>query len=550
MDLVGHAATAAALPAALPADGRGAAARAAAGGVRGDLEPVFRAAYPRVVGVAARVLGSRDEAEDLAQEVFLAFARSAVPAGEATGWLAVAAAHTALNHLRSGRRRAAREERARDGAAAAPDIADAIVARDERRLVRAALVRLPRKQAVALVLRHSGLSYAEVAAALDLSPGSVGTTVRRAESALRKELRHAPPTDGTLRRLVDEPARVADADREHVADCSRCLADLAVAQQDAESAVAVLAADTAPDVDLDAAWERLTVALAAGERAPAPARARRWRPRLRSPAAAAFGAAAVLAGAGVAAAADWLPIFRTERVAPVAFTEADLIGLPDLSELGELDVLEEPEVREVPDAASAERATGLPVPRVRDLPRNVTGAPSYQVAGRMHAVFEFSADEAAQAAAEAGEPLPPPPPGMDESRFRLTAGPGLTAVWTESRGVPALVVARAVAPRGASTGVPFATARDYVLSLPGVPEDVATQLRGFSADGTTLPLPVPARLVATSAAEVAGRPATVLESRDGALAAVVWADDGIVTAVGGLLSAEEVLAVARELRQR
>ena len=46
------------------------------GGVRADLEQVFRAAYPRVVAVAARVLGSRDEAEDVAQEVFLSFGRS------------------------------------------------------------------------------------------------------------------------------------------------------------------------------------------------------------------------------------------------------------------------------------------------------------------------------------------------------------------------------------------------------------------------------------------------------------------------------------------
>ena len=46
---------------------------------------VFRTAYPRVVAVAARVLGSRDEAEDVAQEVFLAFGRSSVPAGEAIG---------------------------------------------------------------------------------------------------------------------------------------------------------------------------------------------------------------------------------------------------------------------------------------------------------------------------------------------------------------------------------------------------------------------------------------------------------------------------------
>jgi RNA polymerase sigma-70 factor (ECF subfamily) len=166
----------------------------ARGGVRTDLEDVFRQHYPRVVGVAARVLGSRDEAEDVAQEVFLSFGRSSIPAGEAGGWLAVAATHTALNHLRSGRRRSAREEAADGGPRVVPDVADLVVTRDERRSLRAALGRLPHKQAAALVLRHSGLSYAEVASALDLSPASVGTTVRRAESVLLKELnRHASP---------------------------------------------------------------------------------------------------------------------------------------------------------------------------------------------------------------------------------------------------------------------------------------------------------------------------------------------------------------------
>jgi RNA polymerase sigma-70 factor (ECF subfamily) len=162
--------------------------------LRSDLEQVFRAHYPLVVGVAARVLGSRDEAEDVAQEVFLSFCRSSVPADEAPRWLSVAAAHAALNHLRSGRRRAAREEAAADDPVL-PDVAEAVVVRDERSRVRAALARLPRKQAVALVLRHSGLSYSDVATALDLSPGSVGTTVRRAESALRKELSTDASTD-------------------------------------------------------------------------------------------------------------------------------------------------------------------------------------------------------------------------------------------------------------------------------------------------------------------------------------------------------------------
>ena len=165
--------------------------------VRDDLGDVFRRDYRRIVAVAGRVLGSRDEAEDVAQEVFLAFGRSSVPADEAGGWLTVAAAHTALNHLRSGRRRASREESVavadavvRSGVS--PDVADIVVSDEERSRVRAALAELPQKQAAALVLRHSGLSYAEVAAALSMSPGSVGTTVRRAESVLREELnRHA-----------------------------------------------------------------------------------------------------------------------------------------------------------------------------------------------------------------------------------------------------------------------------------------------------------------------------------------------------------------------
>jgi RNA polymerase sigma factor (sigma-70 family) len=171
-----------------------AVSRSASAVPRPDLAEVFRRDYPLVVGVAARVLGSRDWAEDVAQEVFLSFSRSTVPATEARGWLSVAAAHTALNLLRSGRRRASREEAValQGDDAVVTDVAEEVVTREERTRVREALGRLPRKQAMALVLRHSGVSYAEVAAALDLSPGSVGTTVRRAESTLRKELtRHA-----------------------------------------------------------------------------------------------------------------------------------------------------------------------------------------------------------------------------------------------------------------------------------------------------------------------------------------------------------------------
>jgi hypothetical protein len=164
------------------------------------------------------------------------------------------------------------------------------------------------------------------------------------------------------------------------------------------------------------------------------------------------------------------------------------------------------------------------------------------------AEFTFSADRAARAPAAAGQTLPAPPAGLDGSRFRLVAGPGAAAVWSSAHGMPALVVARAVAPTAYSSGVPFTTVRDYLLSLPGVPADLAAQLRSFSGDGTTLPLPVPADVATSTQTEVNGHAATLLTSRDGALAGVVWVDRGVVTAVAGSLSTDEVLAVASGLR--
>lgn len=275
---------------------------------------------------------------------------------------------------------------------------------------------------------------------------------------------------------------------------------------------------------------------------------RRWRSVLTSPAVAAVAVTAIIAGATTAAAADWLPIFRTEQVSPVPVSQRDLVALPDLTAYGEFRLVEEPEVREVPDAAVAEDATGLRAPEVARLPRGVTGEPAYLVGGPARAEFTFSAESAMRAATASGEPLPPVPQGLDGSTFRISAGPGVAAVWSSTNNVPALAVARVVAPTAESTGVPFETAREYLLSLPGIPPELAERLRDLSPDGTTLPLPVPADAMESSTTDIDGTPATVLTSRDGSMAGVVWVEDGTITAVAGSLSADEVLAVARGLQ--
>jgi hypothetical protein len=358
------------------------------------------------------------------------------------------------------------------------------------------------------------------------------------------------PTEGTLRRLLDEPAGVADTDREHVAGCPQCLDGLASMQEDAALVGAALATGRAPAVDVEAAWARLTAAApdSPPARAVAPARAFRWRGVLRRPSVAAIGVAVVLTGAGTAAANDWLHIFRTKQIAPVSVSTSDLVTLPDLRAYGDVVVTSPVDVNAVPDAATATAQTGLNVPEVSNLPRGVSGAPVYQAGGQASATFTFSAERAARAAAESGKALPPPPAGLDGSQVRLVAGPGVAAVWRQPTGVPALFVGRAVAPTAFSSAVPFDTVRDYLLSMPGLPEPVAAQLRGFSGDGSTLPLPVPADRMTTSSAKVGDVQATVLASRDRLLAAVVWVDDGLVTVVAGSLSAGEVVSVARELR--
>ena len=156
-------------------------------------EQFFREQYPAVVRIAFGVVGDAQAAQDVAQDVFISALERFPDPGDcdhACAWVRVAAAHTALNAIRGERRRDRRQQLS--GVQVPPmGPEEAVLDRESRAEVRQALSRLPRRAATVLVLRHNGLSYAEVADAMNVKVGHVGTMLRRAEKALRKELQNA-----------------------------------------------------------------------------------------------------------------------------------------------------------------------------------------------------------------------------------------------------------------------------------------------------------------------------------------------------------------------
>lgn len=148
-------------------------------------ETLFTRYYNQVYRVLYRLTGTREAAEDLAQETFLTLYDNPPRLEVGTSlaaWLCRVALNRGYNALRGERRAALRIERAAETIGESDPQAEALRS-EERARVRASLERLPERQSKLLLLRHAGLSYAEIAAVLDVAPGSIGTLLARAERA-------------------------------------------------------------------------------------------------------------------------------------------------------------------------------------------------------------------------------------------------------------------------------------------------------------------------------------------------------------------------------
>lgn len=150
-----------------------------------DAERLFRTYNAQLVRYLTRRLGDRDWAEEVAQETFVRALRQETINNE-RAWLFAVATNLVRDEARKDARRrrhlALLAEEERD-AVSEPE-QTSLERAQEAALARKAVDGLAERDRLALLMREEGLDYSEIAEALELSPGSVGTTLSRARRRL------------------------------------------------------------------------------------------------------------------------------------------------------------------------------------------------------------------------------------------------------------------------------------------------------------------------------------------------------------------------------
>jgi RNA polymerase sigma-70 factor, ECF subfamily len=169
-----------------------------------DVERLFREYHVPLVRYLTRRLGDRDWAEEVAQETFVRALRQTELTNE-RAWLFAVATNLVRDEARKDARRRRHLELLREEAKAEsfvePEPTD-LERAQERAMARKAIDALSERDREALLMREEGLDYNEIAAALELSVASVGTTLSRARRRLVEAYEELRKNEDSDRRAV------------------------------------------------------------------------------------------------------------------------------------------------------------------------------------------------------------------------------------------------------------------------------------------------------------------------------------------------------------
>jgi len=171
----------------------------------GAFEELMLRYQNRLVMVLEHLVGSRDQAEDLAQDVFLRVYRARktyLPGAKFSTWLFTIANNVASNALRTRNRRREVNLSGRDSGPLGANPMEAMAQASSsqmparqldkaemRDIVRLALGELNDRQRLAVLLsKFEEMSYADIAEAMELSPQAIKSLLSRARMNLRDVL--------------------------------------------------------------------------------------------------------------------------------------------------------------------------------------------------------------------------------------------------------------------------------------------------------------------------------------------------------------------------
>lgn len=362
-------------------------------------------------------------------------------------------------------------------------------------------------------------------------------------------------SEGTLRRMFDDPDARTGSDQEHLGSCGECRASYEKVAGEARSIATLLSVPEAR-VDVARALDRVRSTEAArprfGLRLPV------FRPGSR-PMVLGFAAAGVAMGLLVTVIAQDANVYAPSSVKPVPVTVADLQALSQLSDYGTVSWTKQPQLQVAPSAAAAASMSGLKVPTVGKLPAGVSTNVTYGASSQAVAVFTFSASKAAAAAAAHGKTLPKMPAGMDGAQLTVTAGPAVAEVFGNLQkpssgsditqaNLPQLVVVESSAPTATSTQVTVKQLESFLLAQPGISPELAAAIKAIGDPSTTLPIPVPIEFATSSSITVDGVQGVALGDNTGLGAAVIWEKNGVVYGVAGTVKQSEAIDIANNLK--
>src|ERR1700682_5276166 len=275
---------------------------------------------------------------------------------------------------------------------------------------------------------------------------------RKKPCARRSIVRHL--SDGTLRRIYDEPLALAAADQSHFDECAECKPRFNSIANNARAATGLLRVP-AFEPQTRAALVAVQARIKREETARPPRWYERWldrtSPRWRpmaTPAIAVLLAAVLLTGLGVSGGAQSLVrVFEPQQRQAVPVSPSDFAQTSALLDYGNVKWLPEPpKLQQLTDAAAAQTQSGLPVLMPTSLPKGVSGPVSYGVVSRATGSLTFDAARLQASALKAGVHVSPMPSSIDGSTLVVNGGPALIEVWGFAAGsglnVPTLVIAQ------------------------------------------------------------------------------------------------------------